>query len=88
MSLIHMSHRVLQGCLRREHEVLFWPGMNRGVKKLIGQCETCQAYQRNQPKEPIISQPIPDLSWQFVAVDLMDCQGGDYVALVDYYFDF
>ena len=35
-------------------------------------CQAYQAYQRNQPKEPMISQPIPDLPWQFVAVDLME----------------
>ena len=60
-SLIHMSHTGLQGCLRRAREVVVWPEMSIDMEKLIGQCETCQAYQRNQPEEPMISQTIPDL---------------------------
>ncbi|KAK7090822.1 hypothetical protein V1264_010573 [Littorina saxatilis] len=88
MSLIHISHTGLQGCLRRAREVVYWPGMNKDMEQLIGQCEACQTYQRNQTKEPMISQPIPDLPWQFVGVDLLELNGRDYVVTVDYYSDF
>ena len=36
----------------------------------------------------MIAHAIPELPWQHVACDLFECDGADYVVLVDYYSDF
>ena len=67
---IHSSHIGAEGCLRRAREVVFWPGMTAEIKEYISSCDTCNAYRQDQPKEPLISQLVPDRPWLRVAVDL------------------
>ena len=88
VGLIHVSHTGVQGCLRRAREVVFWPKMVQDFESAIAQCETCQTFQSNQQKEPMICQPIPELPWQFVGTDLCEFEGKQYLVLVDYYSDF
>ncbi|KAK7095117.1 hypothetical protein V1264_002767 [Littorina saxatilis] len=88
MQLLHKSHTGLQGCLRRAREVVYWVNMAKDMERFLSQCEPCQTFQKAQPKEPSISHPIPERPWQYVATDLMECRGNDYLVVVDYYSDF
>jgi hypothetical protein len=74
--------------MRRARELVYWPGMNSDLENLVSKCATCQAYQNNQQKEPMISHPIPERPWETVGCDLMDCQGKSYLVIVDYFSDF
>ena len=56
---LHSSHIGIQGCLRRARETLYWPGMNKKVEDYIAKCSTCNSYQSEQAKEPMISHHIP-----------------------------
>ena len=51
---VHSSHIGIEGCLRKARDVLFWPGMSAEIKDSIGKCDTCNSYQKNQQKEPLI----------------------------------
>ena len=82
---IHSSHIGAEGCLRRAREVLFWPGMTAEIKEYISSCDTCNAYRQDQPKEPLISQPVPDRPWSRVAADLFTLDKKDYIVMVDDY---
>ena len=59
--------------------------MTAEIKEYISSCDTCNAYQQGQPKEPLISQPVPDRPWSRVAVDLFTLDKKDYVVMVDDY---
>ena len=85
---LHQAHQGIQSCLRRAREVVYWPGMAEQISELVGKCSTCQTFQAAQAKEPMISHPIPNLPWQYLASDLFDCAGKSYMVLVDYYSDF
>ncbi len=37
-----------------------------------------------QPKEPLISTPLPDYPWQMAGVDLLELNNKQYLLLVDY----
>ena len=78
---IHSSHIGAEGCLRRAREVLFWPGMTAEIKEYISSCDTCNAYRKDQPKEPLVSQPVPDRPWSRVAVDLFTLDKKDYIVI-------
>ena len=82
---IHSGHIGAEGCLRRAREVLFWLGMTTEIKEYISSCDTCNAYRQDQPKEPLISQPVPDRPWSRVAVDLFTLDKKDYIVMVDDY---
>ena len=85
---LHSSHIGVQGCLRRARETVYRPNMNADIESYISRCSTCNSIQRSQAKEPMSAHAIPELPWQHVACDLFECDGADYVVLVDYYSDF
>ena len=84
------SRFCIQDCMRwaRDRETVNWPGLNADLENLVQQCGTCQAYQRNQAKEPMITHPIPEHPWRTVGCDFMDFGDKSYMILVDYYSDF
>ena len=86
--LLHQAHQGSQSCLRRAREVVYWPGMGEQLLQLVGKCSTCQTYQSAQAKEPMIARPIPEVPWQYVASDLFEYAGNDYLVVVDYHSDF
>lgn len=85
---LHSSHIGIQGCLRRAREVLYWSGMNQAVEDYIAQCDTCNKYQSEQAKEPMICHEVPSRPWEKVAIDLFQLEHKDYIITVDYYSNF
>ena len=51
---VHSSHIGVESCLQKAHDVLYWPGMSAEMKDSILKCDTCNTYERNQQKEPLI----------------------------------
>ena len=82
---LHSSHIGIQGCLRRARETLYWPGMNKKVEDYIAKCSTCNNYQSEQAKEPMISHHIPTRPWEKVDMDLFELNNRDFLITVDYY---
>ena len=66
-------------------EVVFWRSMTAEIKEYITSRDTCNAYRQDQPKEPLISQPVPDRPWPRVAADLFTQGKKDFVVMVDDY---
>ena len=85
---LHSSHIGIQGCLRRAREVLYWPGMNQAVEDYVAQWDTCNKYQSEQVKEPMICHKVPSRPWEKVAIDLFQLERKDYIVTVDYYSNF
>ena len=50
----------------------YWPGLKRGVAKIVGQCCTCQlAKHRKQNTGLYTPLPMPNRPWQDVSIDFM-----------------
>ena len=82
---IHKSHQGLEKSLRFARDLVFWPGMTAEVKDLISSCDTCNSFNRQQPKEPMIPHEVPLLPWSKLGADLFEWSGKSYLLLVDYY---
>ena len=82
---LHKSHQSLEKSLRLARDLVFWPGMTAQIKDLLTSCDTCNAFQRQQPKEPLTPHEIPELPWMKVGADLFEWNGKSYLLLVDYY---
>ena len=89
---IQNSHLGANGCFNRARECLYWPNMTRDVKNHVANCEACKAYERSQIKETLMSHDTPSAlgngPWQFLAADLFELQGRNYLVTSDYYSDF
>ena len=81
---LHSSHIGIQGCLGRARETLYWPGMNKKVEDYIAKRSTCNSYQSEQAKEPMISHHIPTRPWEKIGMDLFKLNR-DFFTTVDYY---
>ena len=72
---IHNPHLGVNGSLNRARECLYWPGMTGDIKNHVSTCEACREYERSQTKETLISHETPSRPWQYVAVDIFECDG-------------
>ena len=63
---IHRAHIGIQGCLRRAHEVVYWPSMNQEITDYIEHCDTCNMYAYHPQREPLIVHDVPERPWQWV----------------------
>jgi len=54
----------------------------------ISKCATCNEFQPQKQKEPLISHDTPKLPWADVAVDLFTFDSDNYVVAVDYFSNF
>ena len=82
---LHGAHTGIESCLRRARETVYWPGMTAEIKDYIAKCAVCATYQKEQPKEPLISHKIPTRPWETVGRDLFHFKDRDYLCTVDYY---
>ena len=85
---VHASHIGVEGCLRKARDVLFWPGMSAEIKDCVSKCDTCNTYQANQQKEPLIPHDPPKRPWSHVATDLFSFDNKDWFIVVDYWSDY
>jgi len=84
---LHQAHMDVESTLRRARTSLWWSGMNSQLKQFISSYQVCQSFQRNNPKESVMSHSIPDRPWSNFAADLFEFKGEHYLVLVDYYSD-
>ena len=72
---LHQAHMGVKSTLRRARTSLCGPGMNSQLKQFISSCQVCQSFQRNNPKESLMSHSIPDRPWSKIAADLFEFKG-------------
>ena len=80
LTLIHESHLGIEKSKARAREILFWPGMWKGIYEKVSKCSTCVTFRRMNQKEPMIAHEIPERPWQKIGTDLCEVKG-----VVDYY---
>ena len=85
---VHSSHLGPDACVRRAHDVLFWPGMVGQIKDQVQRCEVCNDFLARQQKEPRMTHKIPETPWSKVGQDLFTEGGENYLVTVDFYSDY
>jgi hypothetical protein len=85
LKIIHEGHLGIEKCRGLARTCLYWPGINRDIENYISQCSVCKSFSRQQQKESLMPQEIPELPWQRIGADLFQLFGKDYLILVDYY---
>ena len=56
---IHQCHQGITKCLDRIKISVWWPEITRDVKRTVAACEHCQTFKPSQPKEPLLTTPLP-----------------------------
>ena len=82
---VHTGHMGINSCLRLAKDVMFWPRMTSDIRHYIETCGTCATFSDKQPRESIITTPIPERPWEKIAVDLFQWGGDNYLVTCDYH---
>ena len=81
---LHGAHTGVEDCLQRVRETVYWPGMNADLQDYMAKCDVCATYQKDQQKEPLISDKIPNRPWEIVGCDIFHFEDRHYFFTVDY----
>ena len=85
LKTIHEGHLGINKCRERANRAVWWPGMSKEIKELVGKCRHCLSKAPSQQSETLLTSPLPSFPFEKVAVDLCDFQGHSYLVFVDYY---
>ena len=88
LKLIHRSHLDIAKSLSQARDILYWPGMASQIQDIVLSCVTCNAHQRRNQKEPLMSHSAPDRPLSELGVDIFKLQGQQHLVIVDYYSGF
>ena len=88
LAKIHASHAGAESNIRMAKGIVCWPGMQSAIKDMCQSCEKCHQFGRENTREPMKSQPIPQYPWQFISQDLFEFESSNYLVTVDHYSDF
>ena len=67
------------------HGCIFWPGINKAIKEVVCQCETCTQFQAQNGATPLTPMPTPSHPWQMCATDIFTLEGVDYLICGNFY---
>ena len=81
---IHTGHQRITKCRRHAAQLVWWPGISKGLENLISRFPICCS-QKLQHSEPLLTSQLPDHPWQKVATDLFEWKNFSYVLVVNYY---
>ena len=56
-------------------EISIWPGIINDIKQLVKDCETCNKYQVDQPKLPLMQPDLPTRPWEKLGTNKFDFMG-------------
>ena len=59
LDALHTGHQGETKCLLLARESVFWPGITNDIKQLVKDCDTCNKYQAEQPKLPLMQPDLP-----------------------------
>ena len=85
LEVIHHGHQGITKCNERAKEAVWWFGIGRDIKSIVGRCEECQMKKAAQRREPLISSPLPERPWDRIGIDLLDFKGKTFLVAMDYY---
>jgi hypothetical protein len=87
LKLLHIPHAGINKTKMNAKRFYYWPGMNNDIKQIVGNCHVCQEKLPSQRREPLV-QTFAKGPMDYVDVDLHECQGTNWLVMVDRYSSF
>ena len=86
--VLHQLHQFHQGIMKSQLLTcgsFFWPGINKAIKEVVCQCETCTQFQSQNAAVPLTPTSTPSHPWQMCATDIFMLEGVDYLVVDNFY---
>ena len=81
---IHTGHQDIVRCRLITATSVWWPGISKDLEAFVQRCPECVKSAPN-PREPLLTTPLPKHPWEKVAADLFQLNGSTYLLVVDYF---
>jgi hypothetical protein len=80
-----MKELEIEASKRRARELMYWPGINNDIERMVKICEFCNNNKKQQQKEPL--QPLPDQNrpFQRIGADFYEFEQQQYLITADFY---
>lgn len=85
MNKLHESHQGLTKCLVNAQAAVWWPGMTSQLSDIVNKCATCALRRPAQRSEPLMPSPLPERPWKVIAIDQLEFNNKQYLAVIDKY---
>lgn len=86
VNLVHSkAHLGITKTVARIKGIMYWPSMFENIADLINSCATCQRFQNNNVKEPLIPSETPQFPFQIIGIDIGEHQKKTFLVVEDYY---
>ena len=86
--VLHQLHQFHQGIMKSQLLAcgsFFWPSINKAIKEVVCQCETCTWFQSQNAAAPLTPTPTPSCPWQMCATNIFMLEGIDHLVVGDFY---
>ena len=86
--VLHQLYQFHQGIMKSQllmHGSFFWPGINKAIKEVVCQYETCTQFQSQHAAMPLTPTPTPSCPWQMCVTDIFMLEGVDYLVVGNFY---
>lgn len=80
---IHEGHLGMNKSKAKARRLVFWPGLNVDIEKMLQRCAACRKYAYAQQSEPLVLRPAPQYAWYRVGVDIFQQGGSSYLCVFD-----
>ena len=67
-----IGHQAVQKTLNRERESYVWPGMRKGIQKIIKSCPVCRVHVNREQHAQFSAMPLPATPMQVIGMDLIE----------------
>ncbi len=82
---VHQPHLGVEATKRRARELMYWPGINNEIERMVKSCGICNSNKKQQQKEPLHPHPVPNRPFERIGVDLFKFEQKQYLITVDFY---
>ena len=83
--VLYQFHQGITKSQLLTHGSFFWPCINKAIKEVVCQCETCTQFQNQHATVPLTPTSTPSCPWQMCATDILMLEGVDYLVVGNFY---
>ena len=85
---IHEVHLGIQKFQLRAATIVYWPGMQKDIERVVKQCGICEEHQKSQCAEPLLQHDVRQRPFKKIRRNMFQWNGSDYLIIADYYSKF
>ena len=83
LAKLHASHQGIERTEQRARQIVYWPGINSGIKNTVKACTKRQEHQPSLQQEPLQRDPLPSRTFEDISADLLHFSSKTYLVYGD-----